>query len=78
MLGEGRAFGRAVQANALFRVADATIIALSVPEEISGCNADSLQSPWSPAWLGSADITTIVCDIGLFTPAEALLNECTE
>lgn len=75
LLGEGRALGRELQAFALFRVPDASVIALSVPQERSGCDDNSLRSPWAFAALSSADLS-ILCSIGLFTEAQALNEGC--
>lgn len=77
-LGQGRAFGRETQANALRLDPSLAVIAISAPLG-TGCREnpapDAPTSAWRFAFAGTAD-DSIVCEVGLFTPDEITDHGC--
>ncbi len=75
VLGSGQAFSQPVEVFAIDGFPDGDIVAVNVP---SGCTEDPNEeiSPWSFAWVSSAQILPVICELGLLSAEQREANNC--
>lgn len=77
VLGSGTAFSQAFEVFALSGNPSHDIVAVSIEGgRCSEDDTDEFVSPWSFAWTASADAGSAVCELGLLSDEQRIVDEC--